>query len=59
MSFGNIDVINSWKYLNFINSENDLVIIAAMKIYMHQDLLSVWLTEVQVLGRLFGAWKSG
>ena len=31
MSFGNIDVINSWKYLNFINSENALVIVAEMK----------------------------
>jgi len=31
MSFGNIDVINSWKYLNFINFENASVIVAAMK----------------------------
>ena len=38
MSFGNIDVINSWKCLNFINSENASVIVAAMKIYMRQDL---------------------
>ena len=27
------------------------------KSYMHQDLPSVWLIEVQVLGRLLGAWK--
>ena len=59
MSFGNIDVINSWKYLNFINSENDLVIFATMKSYMHQDLLSVWLTKVQVSGRLLGHGKVG
>ena len=58
MSFGNVDVINSWKYLNFINSENASVIVAAMeKGYMHQDLPSVWLIEVQISGRLFGAWK--
>ena len=31
MSFGDVDVINNWKYLNFINSENDSVIVAAMK----------------------------
>ena len=31
MGFGNIDVINSWKYLNFINSENTSVMVAAMK----------------------------
>ena len=24
---------------------------------MHQDLPSVWLIEVQVSGRLFGAWQ--
>ena len=60
MSFGNIDVINSWKCLNFINSENASVIVATIKKnYMHQDLLSVWLTEVQVLGRLFEAWQFG
>ena len=59
MSFGNIDMINSWKCLNLINSENASVIVPAMKIYTHQDLLSVWLTEVQVPGRLFGAWQSG
>ena len=54
MSFGNIDAINNWKYWNFINSENALVIVAAMK--RHHDLPSVWLIEVQVSGRLFGAW---
>ena len=35
MSFGSIDVIidviNSWKYLNFINFENASVMVAAMK----------------------------
>ena len=31
MSFGNIDVINSWKYWNFINSENASMIVVAMK----------------------------
>ena len=60
MSFGNIDVIKSWKCMNFINSENASVIVAAMeKIYMHQDLPSVWLIEVQISGRLLGAWQSG
>ena len=46
MSFGNIDAINSSKYLNFINSGNASVVVAAMKGYMHQDLLSAWLIEV-------------
>ena len=59
MSFGNIDVINSWKCLNFINSENASVIVAAIKKYMHQYLLSVWLTEVQVSGRFLGHGKVG
>ena len=31
MSFDYIDVINNRKYLNFINSENALVLVAAMK----------------------------
>ena len=31
MSFGNIDVTNSWKYLNVINSENASVMVAVMK----------------------------
>ena len=31
MSFGNIDEINSWKCLNFINSENASVIVVAME----------------------------
>ena len=31
MSFGNVDVISSWKYLNFINSENASVMVVAMK----------------------------
>ena len=31
MSFGNIDVINRWKCLNFRNHENASVIVAAMK----------------------------
>ena len=57
MSFGNIDVINNRKYLNFISFGNALVVVAAMKGYMYQDLLSAWLIEVQVPGRLFGAWK--
>ena len=49
MSFGNIDVISSWKHLNFTNSKSTLVTVAAMKKkgYMHQDLPSVWLIEVQ------------
>ena len=59
MSFGNINAINSGKNLNFINSGNAPVIVAAMKSYMHRDLLSVWMTEIQVSGRLFGAWPSG
>ena len=57
MSFCNIDAINSSKYLNFINSGNASVVVATMKGYMHQDLLSAWLIEVQVPGRLSGAWK--
>ena len=43
----------------FYNSENASVIVAAMEKYMHQDLPSVWLIEVQVLGRLVGAWQCG
>ena len=31
MIFGNIDVINSWKCLNLINSENVSMIVATMK----------------------------
>ena len=31
MNFGNTDVINSRKYLNFVNSENASVMVAAMK----------------------------
>ena len=31
MSFGNIDVTNSWKYLNFIISENASVRVVEMK----------------------------
>ena len=31
MSFGNIDMINSWKCLKLINSENASVIVATMK----------------------------
>ena len=27
--------------------------------YMHQNLPSVWLIEVQISGRLFGVWKYG
>ena len=47
MGFGNIDVINRWKCLNFINSENAPVLVAAMeKGYMHQDSPSVWVIEV-------------
>ena len=53
MSFGNIDAINSWKYSNFINTENALVIVAAIKMLY----ASVWLIEAWVSGRLFGAWK--
>ena len=43
--------------MNFINFGNASMVVAAMKGYMHQDLLSAWLIEVQVPGRLFGAWK--
>ena len=57
MSFGNIDVINSWKYLNFINSKNASVMVAAMRRLYASDLPSVWLIEAQVSGRLFRAWK--
>ena len=49
MSFDNIDVTNSWKYLNFINAS---VMVVAMKSYMHPDLPSVWLIEAHVSGRL-------
>ena len=28
-----------------------------MKYYMHRDLQSVWLIEVQIAGILFWAWK--
>ena len=31
MGFGNIDVINSWKCLNFINSENASMIVVEME----------------------------
>ena len=31
MSFDNIDVTKSWKYLDFINSENASVKVVAMK----------------------------
>ena len=31
MSFGSIDVTNSWKYLNFINSENASVMVVGMR----------------------------
>ena len=57
MSFGNIDVINSWKYLNFINSENASVMVAAMRNLYASRLTNVWLIEVQVSGRLFRAWQ--
>ena len=57
MSFDNIDVTKSWKYLNFINSENASVMVVAMKSYMHPDLPSVWLIEAHVSGRLLRAWK--
>ena len=40
----------------FYNFENASVIVVAMKYYMHRDLQSVWLIEVQVSGRLLGAW---
>ena len=52
MSFGNIDVLTA-EVFEFYNSKNASVIVAAMeKGYMHQDLPSVWLIEVQVSGRL-------
>ena len=31
MSFDNTDMTNSWKYLNFVNSENASVMVVAMK----------------------------
>ena len=52
MSFGNIDVINSWKYLNFINSENTSEMVVAMRSYMHLNLPGDWLIETHVSGRL-------
>ena len=54
MSFYNIDVTNSWKYLNFINSENASVMVVAMRSYMHLDLPGDWLIETHVSGRLLG-----
>ena len=56
MRFDNPDVTNSWKYLNFINSENASVMVVAMKGYMHPDLPSVWLIEAHVSGRFFQEW---
>ena len=53
MSFDDIDATNSWKYLNFINSENASVMVVAMKSYMHIDLPGDWLIEAYVSGRLF------
>ena len=41
----------------FYNSENASVIVTTMKCYIHGDLQSVWLIEVQVSGRLLGAWQ--
>ena len=55
MSLVYIDVTNSWKYLNFINSENASVMVVAMKSYMHLDLLGDWLIETHVSGRLLQA----
>ena len=46
MSFDDIDVTNSWKYLNFINSKNTSEMVVEMRSYMHLDLLSVWLTKI-------------
>ena len=43
----------------FYNSENASVIVTAMKCYIHGDLQSVWLIEVQISSRLFGAWQCG
>ena len=57
MSFGNIDVINSWKYLNFINSENASVMVVAMRSLYASILTKCWLIEAQVSGRLFIAWQ--
>ena len=51
MSLVYIDVTNSWKYSNFINSENASVMVVAMK------RSSVWLIEAHVSGRLFRAWQ--
>ena len=39
------------------NSENASVIVAAMKYYMHKELQSVWLIEVQIASILFWAWQ--
>ena len=43
----------------FYNSGNASMIVTAMKCYIHRDLQSVWLIEVQILGRLLGAWQCG
>ena len=43
----------------FYNSENALVIVAAMKCYIHGDLQSVWLIEVHISGRLFREMQCG
>ena len=43
--------------MNSDNSENASVIVAAMKKLYASRLTSVWLIEVQISGRLLGAWK--
>ena len=57
MSFGSIDVTNSWKYLDFINYENSSVMVVAMRRLYASELPSVWLIEAHVSGRLFRAWQ--
>ena len=56
MSLVYIDVTNSWKYLNFINSENTSEMVVAMRSYMHLNLPGDWLIETHVSGRLLRAW---
>ena len=58
MSFSDIDMLTAG-VLEFYNSENASMIVAAMKKLYASRLTLVWLIEVQVLGRLVGAWKYG
>ena len=55
MRFDDIDVTNSWKYLNFINSENTSVMVVAIK-GLYASLTKCWLIEAHVSGRLIQEW---